>query len=216
MAREGCRRAAASSSITVQWRGALSSVNHGIGAIRRIPAAHTSGTSEGAQDRALHVHRLTEQPRAVGPPKGTKCSTAQARPRRSISVVAGMDLQNATRRSLRTASIWSARHLTKLRIPDSAAGIPIGRGTRPCCRAPSARVRHVHQQLSVGSLQLPRGEEAPGQRVLPRADRIRYEEVATDLLQHYKTTGSRDLVELNGRARYSPWSAASSISGQVR
>ena len=60
------------------------------------------------------------------------------------------------------------------------------------------------------------GRIASGQRVLPRADRIRYEEVATDLLQHYKTTGSRDLVELNGRARYSPWSAASSISGQVR
>ncbi len=57
------------------------------------------------------------------------------------------------------------------------------------------------------------GRIASGQPVLPRADRIRYEEVATDLLQHYKTTGSRDLVELNGRlAHLDPFFAGRRIA----
>lgn len=43
------------------------------------------------------------------------------------------------------------------------------------------------------------GRLAAGQPVLPRADRVRYEEVATDLRQHYQTTGSRHLVEVEGR-----------------
>jgi integrase len=43
------------------------------------------------------------------------------------------------------------------------------------------------------------GRLAAGQPVLPRADQVRYEEVATDLRQHYRTTGSRDLVEVEGR-----------------
>lgn len=43
------------------------------------------------------------------------------------------------------------------------------------------------------------GRLATGQPVLPRADRVRYEEVATDLRQHYRTTGSRNMVEVEGR-----------------
>ena len=42
------------------------------------------------------------------------------------------------------------------------------------------------------------GRLATGQPVLPRADRVRYEEVATDLRQHYRTTGSRNIVEVEG------------------
>ena len=33
---------------------------------------------------------------------------------------------------------------------------------------------------------------ATGQPMLPRADRVRYEEAAPDLRQHYETTGERD------------------------
>ena len=43
------------------------------------------------------------------------------------------------------------------------------------------------------------GRLATGQPVLPRADRVRYEEVTNDLRQHYQATGSRDMVELEGR-----------------
>jgi integrase len=43
------------------------------------------------------------------------------------------------------------------------------------------------------------GREAIGQPILPRADRIRYEEIAKDLRQHYEATGSRDLHEAEWR-----------------
>jgi integrase len=43
------------------------------------------------------------------------------------------------------------------------------------------------------------GAAATGQPILPRVDRIRYEEVAADLRTHYETTGCRDLDEADGR-----------------
>ena len=43
------------------------------------------------------------------------------------------------------------------------------------------------------------GRVATGQPILPRVDRIRYEEVARDLRQHYQTTGCRDLREARAR-----------------
>jgi integrase len=43
------------------------------------------------------------------------------------------------------------------------------------------------------------GRVATGQPILPRADRIRYEEVAQDLRRHYETTGARDLDEADFR-----------------
>ena len=43
------------------------------------------------------------------------------------------------------------------------------------------------------------GRVATGQPILPRADRVRYEEIAKDLRQHYKATGSRDLKEAGWR-----------------
>jgi len=43
------------------------------------------------------------------------------------------------------------------------------------------------------------GQVATGQPILPRADRIRYDEVAEDLRRHYQTTGAPDLDEADFR-----------------
>ncbi len=43
------------------------------------------------------------------------------------------------------------------------------------------------------------GHVATGQSILPRADRIRYEEVARDLRGYYAATGSRDVAEAEFR-----------------
>src|SRR5256884_9001219 len=40
------------------------------------------------------------------------------------------------------------------------------------------------------------------QPMLPRADRVRYEEAAEDLRQHYETTGSRDPGEAEFRLKH--------------
>jgi integrase len=45
------------------------------------------------------------------------------------------------------------------------------------------------------------GRVAMGQAVLPRVDRIRYEELARDLRTYYQTTGTRDLQEAEGRLK---------------
>ena len=46
------------------------------------------------------------------------------------------------------------------------------------------------------------GRASTGQPILPRADRIRYEDAARDLRTHYQTTGERDLVEAEGRLKH--------------
>ena len=46
------------------------------------------------------------------------------------------------------------------------------------------------------------GRVATSQPILPRADRIRYEEIAQDLRQHYRTTGSRTMREAETRFRH--------------
>src|SRR5262245_4776052 len=43
------------------------------------------------------------------------------------------------------------------------------------------------------------GRIATGQPILPRADRVRYPEVAADLREHYKATGERDTEEVEYR-----------------
>lgn len=43
------------------------------------------------------------------------------------------------------------------------------------------------------------GRVAIGQPILPRADRVRYDEVAQDLRQHYRATGTRGLAEAEFR-----------------
>src|SRR2546422_7775009 len=46
------------------------------------------------------------------------------------------------------------------------------------------------------------GRVAIGQPILPRADRIRYEEIAADLKRHYEATGTRDLKEYARRVKH--------------
>ena len=46
------------------------------------------------------------------------------------------------------------------------------------------------------------GQVAAGLPILPRADRVRYDEAAADLRQHYRTTGSRDLTEVEKRLKH--------------
>jgi hypothetical protein len=46
------------------------------------------------------------------------------------------------------------------------------------------------------------GRVATGQPILPRSDRIRYEELAQDLREHYQATGERDLVEAGARVKH--------------
>jgi general stress protein YciG len=43
------------------------------------------------------------------------------------------------------------------------------------------------------------GRAARGEAVLPRAGKVRYDEAAADLREHYRTTGSRELDEAEGR-----------------
>jgi len=46
------------------------------------------------------------------------------------------------------------------------------------------------------------GRVATSQPILPRADRIRYEEIARDLRQHYQTTGARNMREARTRFKH--------------
>jgi integrase len=46
------------------------------------------------------------------------------------------------------------------------------------------------------------GRSAAGLQPLPRADRITYDELATDLRLHYETTGTRDLTETDIRLKH--------------
>ena len=46
------------------------------------------------------------------------------------------------------------------------------------------------------------GRAATGQPILPRADLVRYEEVAQDLRQHYRTTGCRSVKEAEKRLKH--------------
>jgi hypothetical protein len=50
-------------------------------------------------------------------------------------------------------------------------------------------------------LEVRRGAAAKGEPLMPRADRVRYEEAAADLRQHYEATGARDLAEYIGAWR---------------
>src|SRR6185295_2873663 len=48
-------------------------------------------------------------------------------------------------------------------------------------------------------LKVREGRAAAGLPMVPRADRIRYEEIAEDLRQHYSVTGARDTEEAGYR-----------------
>jgi integrase len=63
------------------------------------------------------------------------------------------------------------------------------------------------------------GRVAAGLPLLPRADRVRYEEAAADLREHYKTTGARDLEEADWRfthlKRFFAWRRLADCSGAL-
>jgi len=61
---------------------------------------------------------------------------------------------------------------------------------------------HEKEQEARRFLKEREGRVATGQPILPRADRIRYEEVAADLKKHYEATGSRDLKEYARRVQH--------------
>jgi integrase len=46
------------------------------------------------------------------------------------------------------------------------------------------------------------GLVATGQPILPRSDRVRYDQIAADLREHFRTTGTRDLVEAEKRLKH--------------
>jgi hypothetical protein len=46
------------------------------------------------------------------------------------------------------------------------------------------------------------GKASEGELVVPRLDRIRYEEIAKDLREHYRATGRRDLRETESRSKH--------------
>ena len=83
---------------------------------------------------------------------------------------------------------------------------PDGRGASP--RRPAHPTARGTPKVSKGTesweeakreLKKREGKAATGQPILPRVDRIRYEELAADLRAHYETSGSRDLDEADGR-----------------
>ncbi len=45
------------------------------------------------------------------------------------------------------------------------------------------------------------GRAATGQPVIPRIDRVRYDDLAEDLRRHYETSGERDLKEADTRLK---------------
>jgi hypothetical protein len=46
------------------------------------------------------------------------------------------------------------------------------------------------------------GKAAAGEPILPRVDRVRYEEIAQDLRRHYETTGERQKAEYEARLKH--------------
>jgi hypothetical protein len=62
-----------------------------------------------------------------------------------------------------------------------------------------ASTRRTKKQEASDVLKQREGHAAEGKPIVPRLDRIRYEEVQADLLAHYEATGSRDLTEARQR-----------------
>jgi integrase len=70
-------------------------------------------------------------------------------------------------------------------------------GRRVCQSTETADERKARRILTARE-----GQVAAGLPVLPRAERVKYDEAAADLRQHYRTTGSRDLTEVEKRLKH--------------
>src|SRR6059058_5697011 len=83
------------------------------------------------------------------------------------------------------SSIWWAKYYVNGRPVRESTGVAADTKTAP------ERARRFLKERE--------GRVATGQPVLPRADRIRYEEIAEDLRRDYEATGRRDLREAGFR-----------------
>jgi hypothetical protein len=61
---------------------------------------------------------------------------------------------------------------------------------------------HEKEQDARRFLKAQEGKVAVGAPILPRADRVRYEEARDDLKRHYEATGTRDLDEFTYRVKH--------------
>ena len=86
------------------------------------------------------------------------------------------------------SAVWWAKYYSNGRPVRESTGVSADTKTPP------AEARRILKERE--------GRIAAGMPVLPRADRVRYEEAAADLRQHYKTTGTRDLHEAESRLKH--------------
>jgi len=91
-------------------------------------------------------------------------------------------------KSGRRSEMWWAKYYVNGRPVRESTGVAADTETPP------AEARRF--------LKAREGRVATGQPILPRADRIRYEDVAGDLRRHYQATGSRDLAEYDRRVAH--------------
>jgi hypothetical protein len=88
----------------------------------------------------------------------------------------------------RRGRIWWCKYYLNGRPIRESTGVASARGSPP--------------QLAKQFLKEREGRAAAGLPVLPRADRVRYEEAAEDLRLHYQTTGSRNIAEAEKRLKH--------------
>ena len=91
-------------------------------------------------------------------------------------------------KSGRRSEIWWAKYYQNGRPVRESTGVAADTATPP--------------QEAKRFLKEREGRVATGQPILPRADRIRYEDAAQDLRRHYEATGSRDLAEYARRVAH--------------
>ncbi len=86
-------------------------------------------------------------------------------------------------------SIWWAKYYVNGRPVRESTGV----GSKGDQGPPHEAKRFLKQR---------EGRVAAGLPMLPRADRVRYDEAAKDLRQHYEATGTRDLAEYGRRVAH--------------
>jgi integrase len=91
-------------------------------------------------------------------------------------------------KSGRRSEVWWAKYYQNGRPVRESTGVAADTDTPP--------------QEARRFLKEREGRVATGQPILPRADRIRYEEIAADLRRHYEATGARDLAEYDRRVAH--------------
>jgi integrase len=88
----------------------------------------------------------------------------------------------------RRGHVWWAKYYVNGRPVRESTGVAGDTGAAPTEARRFLKVRE--------------GKAANGEPVLRRADRVRYEEIRADLLQHYATTGRRNATELGWRLKH--------------